>query len=72
MDMKRRGMECVLEPSILYRGPVSISNEKKKDLLSQLPFVTPVFHDFYKSLPSANDVRNTLPDSNVSSEDEEA
>jgi len=33
-----------------YNGPLSIDSEKKKDLISQLPLLDPIYHQFYKDL----------------------
>ncbi|KAJ8896280.1 hypothetical protein PR048_001624 [Dryococelus australis] len=50
-----------LQLTLTYTGPIPISMEKKKDLLELLPFISPLFHEFYKNLRAMDDVHNVLP-----------
>ncbi|KAJ8880195.1 hypothetical protein PR048_016661 [Dryococelus australis] len=50
----------VSQPTLTYTGPNQISMEKKKHLLELLPFISPLFHEFYKNLRTKDDVRNIL------------
>lgn len=58
-----------LLPSLSYNGKVPITDQKKKDLLSLLHLIPPVFHDYYKNIPTSKK-QETLPDV-ISSEEEE-
>lgn len=49
-----------LQPQKCYGGPVPISEEKKKDLLTILHLIENDCHDFYKSLPTT--LQNTIND----------
>lgn len=55
ISLLRRSTPYILEPPQLYRNLLPISNEKKKDLLDMLPLIHPVFHQFYKDLPTNNE-----------------
>ena len=54
VDMGKRGAKLsdvqslTLQP--LYTGPIKIKAEKYKDLIDQLNFIPPCYHDFYTSL----------------------
>lgn len=50
-----------LLPSMSYKNRIPITDQKKKDLLSMLYLIPPVFHEFYKNLPTSNKPE-TLPD----------
>lgn len=55
MDMLRRGKHNPsLRPSTCYSAPLPISIEKKRDILSLLPYIAPTFHEFYRNLPTAS------------------
>ncbi|KAJ8885288.1 hypothetical protein PR048_011485 [Dryococelus australis] len=49
MDMTRgQQPHPCLKPNKCYTDVVPISEKKKKDLLSLLPYIPPAFHEFYK------------------------
>lgn len=62
LNLSRRGRRGVLKPQLRYNNPNRISVEKKRDLLSLLQFINPVFHQFYEDLETSETVRNVLPD----------
>lgn len=45
-----------------YKTLVPISVEKKRDLCSLLSLVPPVFHNFYKNLPTSDTAMDDDPD----------
>jgi len=49
-----------------YSGPLPITQEKKNDLMTLLCFIPDVYHDFYKSLKTSNDVCDPLISENES------
>lgn len=51
------------------KGPNLISNEKKNDLLTLLPYIDSSYREYYKNLRTKADVRNTDPDLISSEED---
>ncbi|KAJ8893667.1 hypothetical protein PR048_006267 [Dryococelus australis] len=56
MDMTRRQQpHPCLKPNKCYNDVVPISEEKKKDILSLLPYILPVFHELYKNLKTKMD-----------------
>lgn len=63
VSLSRRNSEVSvhLEPPRCYSKTLPISQDKKKDLLSILSAVNPLFHDFYKNL-STGSVKDILPD----------
>jgi len=58
-EAKGRPNRELPEPELLYPNGKGISKEKKKDLLSLLKYVPPVYHNFYKQLKVENDLQNT-------------
>ena len=60
LSFVRRGQPPILNEMLKkeYTGPLPISEEKKKDLLSLLPFIDTRFHQFYKNLPCKSSVSN--------------
>lgn len=62
LSIRRRG-KSTLPTSLpmIHEGPVSVSAEKKKDILELLPLIDNVFHDFYKNLKVDN-IPNIDPD----------
>lgn len=55
----------------LYRGPRSVTEEKKKDMADLLPFIPPVYHDYFKSLQTSDDAVDIGPlDSDINLDDE--
>ena len=59
----RRGRCSRLQVPLRYSGPVTIAVEKKRDLMDLLQFISPVFHQFYKELPTSQETYNIMPDS---------
>lgn len=64
MDYQKRGkvydmvtIDCV---SKCYQSPKPVSKEKKKDLMSLLPYIDESTHDFYRSLTCQNDLKDTV------------
>lgn len=51
-----------------YDGPISISNEKKRDLISLLPLINPSVRSFYNNL-SDYDIKDQHPLLNDSEDD---
>lgn len=45
-----------------YNGPVPISSQKKRDLLSLLEYIDPSVHDFYHNLRTNSNLRDIDPD----------
>lgn len=41
----------VVQLKPLYEGPINIKTSKYKDLLGLLPFIPPIHHEYYRSLP---------------------
>lgn len=68
--MKRGHGQNRLIPSLTYSGKVPITIQKKKDLLSLLPLIPSVFHDFYKNLETKKGP-DVLPEDGEQEEDEE-
>lgn len=53
-----------------YDGLLPISKEKKKDLMELLPYISPVYHDFYKNLESTSKKKNVYPDTIVEEQED--
>lgn len=51
------------------KGANFISNEKKNDLISLLPYIDSSYHDYYKNLKTKADIRNIDPNLISSEED---
>jgi len=45
-----------------YNDTLPISDEKKKDLIDMLPYISSVYQDFYKNIKSRSDIKNIHPD----------
>lgn len=55
IDIARRNKpNPQLHPPACYNAPIPIAPEKKKDLLTLLRYIPPVFHEFYNQLPTTN------------------
>lgn len=65
--LRRRQVNPVLDAPRQYSKLLPISEEKKKDLLSILHLIDPVFHHYYKNLPVSSSCGN---EQNSSGEDE--
>lgn len=59
---KNYNLKCVLVERKYKNGLLPISKEKKNDLNSLLCLVPPVFHEFYKNLPTSPNVIDNDPD----------
>ena len=62
--MRRRGQENPILADVKkeYNGFLSISKEKKKDLIDLLNLVDSIFHDFYKALLDISSAQDCDPD----------
>ncbi|KAJ9591376.1 hypothetical protein L9F63_002081 [Diploptera punctata] len=70
VSFRRRGKSTpLLRPTLRYDGLQPIAIQKKKDLLDLLPFIDPVFPEYYKSLKTNTNVRDIYPDSAEQEED---
>lgn len=69
LSFRKRGSLPSLAPTLQYKGPKAISEKKKENLMQLLPYISDVFWDFYKNLPTNSD-KETHPDI-VTSEDED-
>ena len=56
---------------LLYDGPLSISEEKKKDLLSMLSLIDLDVRSFYINLSTTKNIRNAHPDLDLLEADED-
>ncbi|XP_050315706.1 uncharacterized protein LOC126750209 isoform X1 [Anthonomus grandis grandis] len=56
--LRRRQNNPDLVPQPQYTAFLPISEEKKKNLLSVLHLIDPVFHDYYKNLPTSSAQKN--------------
>ena len=63
VKLNKKGKSNVnLIPKNAYDESLAISNEKKKDLIDMLPYISSVYHEFYKNIKSRSDIRNIYPD----------
>lgn len=74
MDWSKRGkaydMITINTVPKAYHSKITISTEKKKDLLDLLCFIHESAHDYYRSRSCKNDVRDTAPDNDNYYDDE--
>lgn len=54
--MRKRSSSQAINLKEQYSGPVAISKEKKKDLVSILNLIDPLFHNFYLDLRTDDDL----------------
>ncbi|KAK3092951.1 hypothetical protein FSP39_009293 [Pinctada imbricata] len=66
-----RPIEKIKELPRKYTGKQPISQAKKKDLLNlcKTKIISSEYHDFYKNLPSSNNVADNLPEPDVEEDD---
>ena len=69
LSFRKRGSLAKLVPEKQYKRLVPISEKKKADLMQLLPYISDVFWDFYKNLPT-NQADDIHPDLEHSDEDE--
>ena len=69
LSFRKRGSLAKLVPENQYKRLVPISEKKKADLMQLLPYISDVFWDFYKNLPT-NQADDIHPDLEHSDEDE--
>lgn len=65
LSFKRRGKPSSLKHHAIkrrYNKLLPIAPEKKRDLCSLLVLIPPLFHDFYKNLPTSETVTDIDPD----------
>lgn len=74
MDCSKRGktydMITINTVPKAYQSKITISTDKKKDLLDLLCFIHESAHEFYRSLSCKNDVRDTPPDNDDDSDED--
>lgn len=67
--VRRRGKENIeLLPSKCYNNKLSITKEKKKDILDMLPLIPTTFHQFYHDMQTSN-IQEVYPDIEIDDED---
>lgn len=52
-----------IELASAYEGPLTLESKKYKDLLDLLPFIDPIFHNFFRNFKSSENVTNDVSDS---------
>ena len=57
--LKRGKHNPKLEPPQCYSGPQPISEEKKKDIMDLLPYISPVYKQFYMNKKTKSSIKNT-------------
>lgn len=64
VKLSRKGKKSVsrLHLKNAYNESLPISDEKKKDLMDMLPYISSVYQDFYKNIKSRSDIKNIHPD----------
>lgn len=64
LKIKKRGINDfqLNNTSLCYTTPIQITKAKKKDIIDMLDLVDPIFHDFYKNLPTSEELLNFHPD----------
>ncbi|KAK3931979.1 5-methyltetrahydropteroyltriglutamate--homocysteine methyltransferase 2 [Frankliniella fusca] len=64
LNFRRRGKlgKQVLQPKQCYEQKLPISVLKKNDLLSLLPQINPIYHQFYQNLPASSKSKDIDPD----------
>nr|CAD7452379.1 unnamed protein product [Timema tahoe] len=62
LDLKKSsGRPPIIEPTSLYETPLKIKLPKFRNLMELLPFIPPIHHNFYKSLPHEVEGRKRKP-----------
>ena len=63
LNIRKRGINSVTLSELQKVNTLPLlSTEKKRDLISMLNLIDPCYHDFYKSLKSADGIPNVDPD----------
>lgn len=62
ISLKKKGnAKPVLSPPKSYYGVLPVAEEKKKDLIEMLPYISPVYKDFYLNLTTLSKNKKCLP-----------
>lgn len=74
LSKKRQGRQAFLyniKQDPLYSSKIPVKNAKKKDMLDLLPYIPPIFYQFYKSLPVDVTTRSSTHNADERSSDDE-
>jgi hypothetical protein len=51
----------LIEQPCLYEAPLPVTNEKKQNMMELLAYIPPLYHDFYQSLITSNNIEDIGP-----------